>query len=278
MQAAKTSKLSRPGSTETSARPVLRMVGVQLRYEHHVALDDINCTIQAGERVAVVGPNGAGKSTLFKLIAGILKPTAGELFIDKPSGAKLEIAYIPQRSQIDWQFPVTVADVVMMGRTAKLGMLRWPSAHDRQIVAQALEMVRLSHLARHQISQLSGGQQQRMFIARALAQESTLMLMDEPLTGLDIPSQDDVFHLLDMLRQRGVTVFVALHDLHLAAERFDKVMLLNRQMIGYGPASEVFTPQRLLSAYGGHLHLILTGDGSLAVADTHCDEGAPYRA
>jgi len=161
----------------------------------------------------------------------------------------------------------------MMGRVGKMGYVRWPATRDRALVRQALDTVRLSEFAGRQISQLSSGQQQRMFIARALAQEAELILMDEPLTGLDLSSQDDIFAIMDTLRGHGVTIMVALHDLKIAAERFDRVMLLNRRLIGLGPPESVFLPERLLTAYGGHLRLVDTGNGLVALGDSCCDDG-----
>jgi ABC-type Mn2+/Zn2+ transport system ATPase subunit len=206
------------------------------------------------EQIAVIGPNGAGKSTLFKLLAGMLAPDAGEvkMFGNSPKNHDC-IAYVSQRNQIDWTFPVTVADVVMMGRTRHIGLFRRPGKRDRDIVAASLERVHMLPLARKQIGELSGGQQQRVFIARALAQETNLLLMDEPLTGLDIPGQEAIFEVLAGLRPDGVTVLVATHDLTLAAERFDRVMLLNQRMVAFGSATAVLTPENLLAAYGGTL-------------------------
>jgi len=254
--------------------PILRAAGLSVRYENGIALEDVSFEVRVGERLAVVGPNGAGKSTLFKIIAGVLKPTQGQVHVfgHTPDG-HICIAYVPQRSQVDWSFPVNVADVVMMGRIGKLGLFRNPKPRDWEAVHAALEVVNLSEHATHQISQLSGGQQQRMFIARALAQEAELMLMDEPLTGLDVNSQEDIFLILDKLRQRNVTVLVALHDLKMAAERFDRVMLLNHRLLGLGAPAEVFQTDKLLRAYGGHLHLLPTTEGVVALGDTCCDEG-----
>jgi manganese/iron transport system ATP-binding protein len=175
--------------------------------------------------------------------------------------------------QVDWTFPVSVADVVMMGRIGKLGLMRWPKSSDWAYVRQSLEEVGLAELQRRQISELSGGQQQRMFIARALAQEAELMLMDEPLNGLDIHSQEVIFEILNKLRQRHVTVMVATHDLEQAAERFDRVMLLNHRLLGFGQANEVFIPERLVEAYGGHLHLVQSQEDILALGDTCCEDG-----
>ena len=253
---------------------ILDISNLFVRFDSRLALDDVSFQLHHGERVAVVGPNGAGKSTLFKAIAGVLKPFSGEIKVyGHGPGGHICIAYLSQRSQVDWSFPVTVSDVVMMGRIGKLGLLRWPKHRDWEIVHQALVDVGLEELANRQIGELSGGQQQRMFIARALAQEAELMLMDEPLTGLDIGSQESIFTFLDDLQGRGVTVMVATHDLDLAARRFDRVMLLNQRMLGFGVPEQVFTPEQLMSAYGGHIHLVETDDQLLVVADTCCDEG-----
>jgi manganese/iron transport system ATP-binding protein len=258
----------RPGTA------ILQIAGLTVHYDGRLALQDISFHLNSSQRIAIVGPNGAGKSTLFKVIAGVLSPTAGEVKIygDGPGG-HICIAYVPQRNLVDWTFPVSVADVVMMGRIGKLGLLRWPKAADWATVHRALEVVGLADLADRQIGELSGGQQQRMFIARALAQEAELMLMDEPLTGLDVPSQEDIFHILDALRQRRVTVLVAMHDLKMAAERFDQVMLLNHRLVGFGEPQAVFTPEHLMEAYGGHLHLVDAGNDLLALGDTCCEDG-----
>jgi manganese/iron transport system ATP-binding protein len=251
--------------------PILEASHVTVSYDGRSALEDVSFRLTSGERVAVVGPNGAGKSTLFKVIAGLLEPTTGEVRVaGHCPGGHICIAYVPQRSQVDWAFPVTVADVVLMGRVGRIGLLRRPGRKDGEHVRQCLEVVGLTDLADRQISELSGGQQQRMFIARALAQEAELMLMDEPLTGLDVPAQEDIFRVTNELRQRQVTVMVATHDLNLAAERFDRVMLLNGRLLGIGRPSDVFTPERLQAAYGGHLRLVHTEDGVMVLSDTCC--------
>ncbi len=247
-------------------QPILDVQHISVRYNGRFALEDITFHLHEGERVAVVGPNGAGKSTLFKVISGVLPPTSGEvnIFGSRPRG-HVCIAYVPQRSQVDWNFPVNVADVVMMGRSAKLGPLNWPHQKDWEHVNHALEIVELSNLAHRQISQLSGGQQQRMFIARALAQEAELMLMDEPLTGLDTPSQEGLLDLLDTLKSQKVTVMVATHDLDQAARHFDRILLLNHRMVAFGNPIDVLQTENLLSAYGGRLKV--NNEGSMLVDD-----------
>jgi ABC-type Mn2+/Zn2+ transport system ATPase subunit len=254
--------------------PTVEVSGVTVNYNDRPALEDVSFHIHPGERIAVVGPNGAGKSTLFKVIAGILSPTRGQVKVyGHGPGGHICIAYVPQRSQVDWSFPVSVADVVMMGRIGKLGLFRWPGRGDWEYVHQCLDVVGMDGLAGEQIGELSGGQQQRVFIARALAQEAELMLMDEPFTGLDMTSQEGIFGLLYELQQRGVTVMVAIHDLNLAAEHFDRLILLNRRLVGMGKPEEVFTSDRLKQAYGSHMRLIQAGDGLVALSDTCCGEG-----
>jgi len=252
--------------------PILRISELTVRYDGNAVLDKVNFELPKAERLAIVGPNGAGKSTLFKVIAGVLSPTNGQVHVfgSEPDG-HICIAYLPQRSQVDWTFPVNVADTVMMGRIGKMGLFRQPKKRDWELVNQSLEIVNLSHLAKRQINQLSGGQQQRMFIARALAQEAELMLMDEPLTGLDLTSQEHIFTVLDRLQAQGVTILISMHDLKLAAEHFDRVMLLNHQILGLGTPEEVFSTEKLTSAYGGHLHLVPAEHGVLVVSDTCCE-------
>ncbi len=258
---------------DTTAPP-LEVRDLAVRYDGKLALADVSFVLGEATRAAVVGPNGAGKTTLLKVIAGTLRPESGQVRVYglRPSG-HVCIAYVPQRSQIDWRFPVTVSDVVMMGRVRRIGLLRWPRRADWEVVGQALEQVGLADLADRQIGELSGGEQQRAFLAQALAQEAELILLDEPFTGLDMPSQETIFQLLDDLRQRRVTVMVSMHDLNLAAERFDQVLLLNRRLIAFGPPTQVFTREHLLSAYGGHVHMLPGGGGIMVLTDTCC-EGA----
>jgi manganese/iron transport system ATP-binding protein len=252
-------------------QPILDVQHITVRYNGRVALENVTFHLHESERVAVVGPNGAGKSTLFKVVAGVLPPTSGEVkvFGSRPGG-HVCIGYIPQRSQVDWNFPVTVADVVMMGRSAKLGPLNWPHKRDWEHVHHALETVDISNLSARQIGQLSGGQQQRMFIARALAQEAELMLMDEPLTGLDTPSQEGILDLLDRLKKEKVTVMVATHDLDQAATHFDRIMLINHQLVAFGQPAEVLHTDNLLKAYGGKLKPV---DGQNILSMDDCCEG-----
>ena len=271
------------GVTHDPKTPSLQMAGVSVAYAAGLqdvsmngaggngrvfALQHIDFSAHQGERIAVVGPNGAGKSTLFKLIVGTVKPSEGQvqIFGHGPDG-HICIGYVPQRNEIDWSFPVTVEDVVMMGRVGQIGLFRWPRRADWDVVHQSLARVGATHLARKQIGELSGGQQQRVFIARALAQEAELLLLDEPLNGLDLPSQQAIFDILDGLRPDGVTVLVATHDLQLAADRFDKIMLLNRRIVAFAGPTAVLTPDNLLQAYGGHVHVLPGAEQGILVDD-----------
>ncbi len=274
-------QLSYPRHNHLADAPALDVCDLTVRYGDFLALDGVSFLVQREERVAVVGPNGAGKSTLFKAISGIIKPTSGEIRIfGQPPGGHICIAYVPQRSQIDWSFPVTVADVVMMGRSGKIGLFRWPSKKDWDIVYDALEQVNMLELAKRQIGELSGGQQQRVFLARSLAQEAELLLLDEPFTGLDAPSQQAILRILDIVRARGVTALVSTHDLDLAARNFDRMMLLNRRVIAYGPPDQVFNADTLIEAYGGHVHTLsfeTETPEELILADTCCEGPDEHR-
>lgn len=260
--------------------PALEMEDIWVRYSGRTpsanggpryALESITFQIGRGERIAVVGPNGAGKSTLFKVIAGTLRADRGrvDIFGHGPSG-HICIAYVPQHNQVDWRFPVTVEDVVMMGRVGQIGLLRRPGKSDWAAVHAALARVGATDLTHTQIGALSGGQQQRAFLARALAQEAELVLMDEPLNGLDIPTQEAIIAILDDLRRDGITVLLATHDLDLAAERFDRIMLLNRRIIAFDKPVAALHADNLLRAYGGHLHRI--ENATVLMTDTCCSE------
>jgi manganese/iron transport system ATP-binding protein len=277
------SRLTRRGVAHETTAPTLSVENVSVAYTagsqdaaaargDQYALHDVTFQVEQGKRVAIVGPNGAGKSTLFKLIVGALSPVSGRIniFGHGPDG-HICIGYVPQRSQIDWTFPVTVEDVVMMGRVGQIGFFHWPRRRDWQIVHQSLERVNADHLAHKQIGELSGGQQQRVFVARALAQEAELLLLDEPLAGLDMPSQEGIFDILDNLRPEGVTILVATHDLNLAAARFDEVMLLNREIVAYGPPSAVLTTENLFQAYGGRVHRLAADENGVYLTDTCCE-------
>ena len=242
---------------------IVTISDLSVSYNGALALEAISFHVHGGERVAIVGPNGAGKSTLFKAMVGLLPTRTGRI----ETGG--EVGYVTQRSVVDWGFPVTVHDVVMMGRVGKIGWLRWQRASDREIVQRCLDQVGMGPFANRQISELSGGQQQRVFIARALAQEATILLMDEPFSGVDAPSQEAILEILDRLHDQGVTMLVSTHDLNLAVERFDRLALLNRRLIAYGEPRQVVTPEALAAAYGGQA--VWRGDDyAMVLGDIGC--------
>jgi manganese/iron transport system ATP-binding protein len=244
--------------------------GLSIGYPGITILDRLNFVIRQGERVAVVGPNGAGKSTLFKALVGLIPIQEGNILIHgRPLGFHKDcVAYIPQRGEVDWRFPVTVRDVVQMGRFGKIGWMRNLSKGDHHVVEECLRQLRIEQLADMPIGELSGGQQQRVFLARALAQEPHILLMDEPFTGIDITTTEVLYSLFDQLQSKRVTLLVSTHDLGMAASRFDQVMLLKRRLIAYGPAKEVFISPAIKEAFGGQ---VLYTDGVM-VMDHCCPE------
>ncbi|HSS97779.1 MAG TPA: metal ABC transporter ATP-binding protein [Terriglobales bacterium] len=255
----------------------LEITDLTVRFGNQVALESLSLEIEPGLRVSVVGPNGAGKSTLFSVIAGVLPASSGKVKVYGHGPAEdICIAYVTQSTELDWTFPVSLREVVMMGRAGQLGLLRRPGPRDREIVDQSLKTVQLLHLAGRQIGELSGGQKQRLLIARALAQEADLVLLDEPLAGLDLPSQEQIFTILDELRTRHVTVLFATHDLELASSHFDRILLLNSHLIAYGDRKEVLTGDHLAQAYGGRMETVDTDQGKFIIADSgghHGHEG-----
>ncbi len=242
----------------------LELEDVSVSYGGHLVLRNITFDVPSGARVAVVGPNGAGKSTLFKALVGLLPVTSGKVSIHgrSPGSHLCCVAYVPQREEVDWRFPVTVEDVVMMGRYGRLKRLQRPGQADRAAVDRSLEQMGLTRYVHRPIGELSGGQQQRVFLARALAQEPHILLLDEPFTGVDVATQEVTLALLDSLKAEGVTVLVSTHDLNMAAERFERVLVLNHTLISYGPPAEAFTPQAITGAFGGH---VLRLEGSVVV-------------
>jgi ABC-type Mn2+/Zn2+ transport system ATPase subunit len=234
------------------------------------ALDRVSFSIQQGARVAVIGPNGAGKSTLFKALVGLIPAQTGKILIHGHGLGyhKDCVAYIPQRGEVDWRFPVTVRDVVQMGRFGRTGWMRTLNSDDRRVVGDCLKQMRIDKLADRPIGDLSGGQQQRVFLARALAQEPHILLMDEPFTGIDITTTEIILDLFDRLQEKKVTLLVSTHDLEMAANKFDQVMLLRRQLIAFGPAKNVFVSSILAEAFGGQ---VIRADGVI-VTDHCCPE------
>ncbi len=244
-------------------------------YGDKVAVENVNLAVEAGSLLAIVGPNGAGKSTLLKLMAGLILPWTGRVeVLGHPAGQQARrVAYVPQAELVDWAFPVTVGDVVMMGRYPRLGPLRRPGAADRRAVKEALARVSMTDHEGTQIGSLSGGQRRRVFLARALAAQPDLFLLDEPVTGVDATTQEDLMDVLEAEARRGKTVIATTHDLACAAQRFQRVAAINRTVIAHGPSSLVLDPEVLAKTYGGHL-LVLGGRAVVLDDAHHHDEAA----
>jgi manganese/iron transport system ATP-binding protein len=221
-------------------------------YDNHLVLEDISFVVPQGVRLALVGPNGSGKTTLFRVFVRLLPFQSGKILIHGlPLGDHLDcLAYVPQREEIDWKFPVTVKDVVLMGRFGKGSWLRILGKKDHDVATRSMDAMGITGLENKSIADLSGGQQQRVFLARALAQEPHIILLDEPLNGIDTPTQEKVFETLDLLKRESVTTIVAIHDLNLAMAKFDLVALLNRKLIAFGPPREVLRRETIRQAYG----------------------------
>lgn len=236
----------------------IEVTDLTVAYQEKPVLWDVDLDVPPGVLLSIVGPNGAGKTTLIKAILGLVRPAAGNVLIyDKPYEAQRRIVgYVPQRGSVDWDFPTNVLDVVMMGRYGALGWIRRPRKQEREQAMSALEKVGMEGYATRQISQLSGGQQQRVFLARALVQDSTVYLMDEPFQGVDATTERAIVDLLQELRANGKTVVVVHHDLQTVTDYFDWVMLLNIRRIASGPVEETFTPENLRETYGGRIAFV----------------------
>ena len=240
----------------------LVMRGLSAGYGEGLVLRDVDLDLPRGSLTGVVGPNGSGKSTLLRAVLGLTPVTTGSVLIDGVPArrARHRIAYVPQREAVDWSFPINAADVVMMGRYAHLGVMRRPGAADRRRVTEALGRLGIEDLARRQIGALSGGQQQRVFLARALVQEASVMLLDEPMTGVDQATEQAIHILLRELRDEGATIVQTTHDLESAAEHCDLLAFVNRRIVAYGPPRETFTPPILHETFGGELLIVESGD------------------
>lgn len=238
--------------------PILEIHDLTVSYERKPVLWDIDLSIPKGSLVGIIGPNGAGKSTLIKAVMGLLPLSSGYVkLMDKTlDEVRDKISYVPQRESVDWDFPISVFEVVLMGCYGKMGLMRRPSKKDKAVALQSLEQVGMSAFASRQISQLSGGQQQRVFLARALAQEADLYLMDEPFVGVDAATEAAIITLLREMREAGKTVIVVHHDLQSAAEYFDWVVLLNMRLVASGQTKTTLTKALLEETYGGRLTVL----------------------
>lgn len=238
--------------------PIIHIHDATVAYNKRAVIWDADLELEAGKLTAIVGPNGAGKSTLIKAILNIVKPLHGYIEVEgKPVESRLkDIAYVPQRESVDWNFPISVFEVVLMGRYVHLGWLKQPKAIDKEKAINALDKLGILHLKDRQIGELSGGQQQRVFLARAIAQEAKIYLLDEPFAGVDIATEETIFKLLKSLRDSGATIIVVHHDIQTVKQYFDNVVLLNLRVIASGAVSEVFTDENLQKTYGGRLTIL----------------------
>jgi manganese/zinc/iron transport system ATP- binding protein len=248
----------RSPSPGVQAAAALEIHDVTVAYHRKPVLWDIDLSIPEGKLVGIVGPNGAGKTTLIKAVLGLIPLASGKVLIyGRPFLEQRQlIGYVPQRESVDWDFPVTVDDVVLMGTYGRLGWVRRPGRAEREIADRCLAQVGMSEFAHRQIRQLSGGQQQRVFLARALAQDAKVYFMDEPFSGVDAATEGAIIELLQSLRSHGKTVFVVHHDLQTVRSYFDYVILLNMRLVAYGPTESTFTPANLHKTYGGRLTIL----------------------
>lgn len=235
-----------------SENPALSVHHLSVNYGKTPVLWDISLEVPKGHLVGILGPNGAGKSTFIKAAMGLIIPISGKIdfFGHSLRKERQRVAYVPQRESVDWDFPITVLDLVLMGRYGRLGLFRWPRKADRMAAEHYLDQVGMKAYAHRQISQLSGGQQQRVFLARALLQEADLYFMDEPFSGIDLATETVMMNIMKQLKAQGKTVFVVHHDLNTVENYFDWIILMNMRLIDYGPVEKVFVRENLNTAYG----------------------------
>ncbi|MBR0007695.1 MULTISPECIES: manganese ABC transporter ATP-binding protein MntB [Bacillus] len=228
---------------------------VTVAYHKKPVLQDISLQVPEGKLIGIIGPNGAGKSTLIKTILGLVPRASGDISIygKDYKDQRTRIGYVPQRGSVDWDFPTSALDVVLMGRYGRIGLLKRPKKADVEMAKAALTKVGMHDYAKRQISQLSGGQQQRVFLARALCQNADIYFMDEPFAGVDAATERAIMTLLAELKEKGKTVLVVHHDLQTAEDYFDWILLLHLRKIAFGPAENVFTIENLQKTYGGRL-------------------------
>ncbi len=253
------------GPACAAGQPAVQLAHVTVAYGARVVLQDITLELPSARIIGLIGPNGAGKTTLLRSIVGAQRVLEGTVRVlgAAADAVRQRVAYVPQRRDVDWSFPLSVLDVVLMGRYGKLGLLRRPSKQDRELALDALKQVGLAKRQACQIGELSGGQQQRVFLARALVQDADLMLLDEPFNGIDTTTQSVIFDLLCEQRQRGRTVLLSTHDLHSVEQNCDQLVALNRRIIAFGPVDQVFTAPVLQSTFGSQVAVV--GDGQTVV-------------
>jgi manganese/zinc/iron transport system ATP- binding protein len=248
--------------------PIIEVHDLTVSYNNKPVLWNVDFTLPAGEMIGIIGPNGAGKSTLLKSLMNLIPNNSGyiKLFNDDLDKVRHKISYVPQRESVDWDFPASVMDVALMGRYKPNNIFKRFTSEDKDIAAEALKRVNMLDYAKRQISQLSGGQQQRAFLARALAQQADLYLMDEPFAGVDASTEKTIVELFMSMKAEGKTILVVHHDLQSAADYFNWILLVNTRLVASGPTKEVFTPEMLRETYGGKL-TVLTKVGEI-IAET----------
>lgn len=244
----------------------LEVKNLTVSYSNKIALTDVNFSMESGKLVGIIGPNGSGKSTLMKAVLNLTAKDSGQVRIDEKSIEKVRknISYIPQRSNIDWDFPILVRDTVLLGTYPKLGLFKRPKAKEKKIAEEALKKVGVEDFADKQIGELSGGQQQRVFLARSLAQDADILFMDEPFVGIDIHSEEIIINILKELRDQGKTLFVIHHDLTKVEEYFDKLILVNKELVAAGAVSDVFTPELMERTFNAPLTVLENMGGKLS--------------
>ena len=243
------------GGGAKTAFPIIQLDSVRVIFQELLVLEDVSLSVSPGEFLAIIGPNGAGKTTLLRVILGLVRPASGEVrvFGKVPwelNGERRRIGYVPQILSVDLNFPVCASEVVLMGRYGRIGLLRRPSADDRAAVRQAMERVGIADLAHRPIARLSGGQRQRVFLARALANEPDLLLLDEPTTGVDVAATESLYELLRGLHEDGITILVVSHDVGVVASYVDGVACVNRRLVAHGRPDEVLGSEELAQMYG----------------------------
>ncbi|MFD3162960.1 metal ABC transporter ATP-binding protein [Herpetosiphon sp. NSE202] len=241
----------------TTIAPALEVRQLTIRYDQRPVLSDVSFQAQSSQLIGIIGPNGAGKTSLIKAILGLI-PSTGQILVAGQALAKRsrKVAYVPQISAVNWRFPASVRDVVLMGRYGQLGWLRRPKKADYELADAALEQVNMQDFAQRSIADLSGGQQQRVFLARALAQEPDVLLLDEPISGVDVPTQEVVLHLLRDLSNAGRTLLVTTHHLQHLEHHFDALLCLNQRLIAYGPPTAIMTRDVVEATFGRSLVLV----------------------
>ncbi len=237
---------------------VITVKGLSVSYDRKRVLTNIFLDVEAGHLYGVVGPNGAGKSTLFKAMLGLIETNAGSVSINgKPvENSRKEVVYVPQKSEVDWTFPATVLDIVLMGRYPHKKILQRMDQHDRELAQAALEELGIESLRDRQIGELSGGQQQRVFLARALCQQANIFFLDEPFVGVDITTEEKIIAVLKRLATEGKTLLVVHHDLSTVPDYFDQVIFINQRLVAYGDTELVFTQENIAKTYGGQLPIL----------------------